>query len=144
MKQKSIIILCAVVTSIAVTAITHVIVPADHRSQYFMVKLLWAEFLVMAFWSYVAVYWRAYPEGSVRSGATVRTVPGMGLVTFLYVASSALALVVFSLAGDSDAVNRAHLAAQILMTALFAVVWLLLGLSRQRTGRAGQAEVTNE
>ncbi|HRZ27866.1 MAG TPA: hypothetical protein P5295_13760 [Spirochaetota bacterium] len=144
MKHASIIILCALATGLAVAGVAHVVVPVEYRSQYFMVKLLWAEFIVLVFWSYVAWYWRVNSAGTARSGATVRMVAGMGLVTFLFSASSALALAVFSIAGDGDAVNRAHLTVQIVMTAMFAVVWLLLGLSRQRTGNSSQTEVSDE
>jgi len=116
----------ASITGFFITAITFVIlplliIPAEHRSEYFWLKILWAEVLAVLAWGYLGGGIQAILYSSIRINKSAAVIPALGITVAFYILVSLIFLIYGSFAFDNSFVNRYQLALQVFITFLFLI-----------------------
>jgi hypothetical protein len=128
-KIRTLRIICLlglVATIAAVAAIPLVVIPTQHRSENYCLKITWAEFLSVVVWLglYGFLSTPLQPERARMGRGGIA--PAFALGAIVYAAVSFALLVAQSALTSNEFVGRVLLAAQILLTAACVVVGLLI------------------
>jgi hypothetical protein len=128
-KIRSLRIICflgLVATAAAMAAVPLVLIPIQHRSGTYWLKITWAEFLIVIVWvgSYGFLSAPLQPDKAKLGRGGIA--PSFALGAIVYAALSLSLLVAQSVFSSDEFVARVLLAAQILLAAGCAVVGLLV------------------
>lgn len=111
------------ITAITVIILPIVVVPANFRSEYFWIKILWTEYLAIIVWCYIGWAPTVISLSSKQEkGQEAAVVPGVGVVIFFYVGVSLFFLLSSAYAPDNEWLSRFQLARQIISTLIFFVI----------------------
>jgi len=109
------------ITAITVVILPLLVIPAEHRSEYFWFKILWVEVLAALAWGYLGGGIQAVLYSAIQGDRSAAVIPALGITVFSYIGLSLMILLSSSFASDNSWVNRYHLALQIFITFLFLI-----------------------
>jgi hypothetical protein len=124
------------ILSLAIVLIAPLLVPADSRSNYFWLRVVWTEVLNFLFWG-SALFYIIESNSQKNSGTSYGGIaPTLLLIISAYIILSFSAMVLYALLFVGDLSNRVHWIAQIVLFAStsFSIVFILISRS---TGTAG-------
>ena len=118
------------VTTLAAALVATILVPEESRSVYFWHRVCWTEFLIFLFWCSTGLYLLA--SGKTKDHVTRfgGIAPTISIVTAIYVVLSFAVMMIHSFVPETDAGNRIHLIAQIVLLAVAALCLVFLSMAR--------------
>ena len=109
------------ITAITVVILPLLIIPAEHRSEYFWFKILWVEVLAALAWGYLGGGMQSILYSSTQGNRSAALIPALGITVFFYIGFSLIFLLSSSYSSDNSWLNRYHLALQVFITFLFLI-----------------------
>lgn len=109
------------ITAITVVILPLLIIPAEHRSEYFWFKILWVEVLAALAWGYLGGGIQSILYSSTQGNRSVALIPALGITVFFYIGLSLIFLISSSFSSGNSLLYRYHLALQVFITFLFLV-----------------------
>lgn len=125
-KLQGICLASFVVTAITLVGITLALVPAVSRSGWFWLRLVWMTLLSALCWGSVHGFLRSSLSGNLSQNGIGGLVPARFMVVFWYSVASIGLMVTQALLTGTEWVWRLHLAVQIGMGGIVAIVLLLM------------------
>ncbi len=110
------------ITAITVVILPLLVIPAEHRSEYFWFKILWVEVLAALAWGYLGGGIQSILYSSVKGNRSAAVIPALGLTVFSYIGLSLMILISSSFLPDNSWVHRYHVAFQVFITFLFLII----------------------
>ena len=118
-----------VVTSVAVTAATVLLIPEAPQSSFFILRLLWECVLAGLLWGSVYAYFSSALQHCPTPPGTAGVTPALVLLTFGYALLSLTLMVLQACFSSYETLARIHLALQIFLLAAALIVALLMRVS---------------
>lgn len=132
------------VTALALVGMTLALVPEASRSNWFWFRLAWMAFLSALCWGSVYFFRLSSLTGIALPRGAGGVTPAMAMVVIWYSVASAVLMIAQALLSGIEWVSRVHLAVQIGMGGLVAVVLLLLLIPLLQNGVRGKFQRRDE
>jgi len=115
-----------VVTAITLVGITLALVPPTSRSDWFWLRLVWMVFLSSLCWGGVSGFLMSSLSARLSPKGIGGVTPAISMVVFWYSVASGVLMLVQALLSGIAWLSRVHLAVQIGMGGIVAVILLLM------------------
>lgn len=129
-KQKIVAAAGWVITTLAIFAVSTILIAPEHRSPYFWQRILWAIFLAGLVWAFVGGFVSNALLGRKESRGDGGILPAFGVLAVGYAAASLTLMLLQAWSPENELLNRFHLAGQIVLLAAVGIVCVLLNISR--------------
>lgn len=117
-----------------------ILIPELSRSAHFWPKVCWLTFLATVFWLGVALFLLPLHRPALTRLGVPRIAPGIFCVTTLYCIASATLLVLQSIYEKHSYLRRLHLAGQIVLFVVAAILVLAMGFPVLFAPRSGSPD----
>jgi hypothetical protein len=117
-------------SAVIIFAVPVLLISGEHRSQSFWPRVAWTEFLAFLVWGYFAWFFRVATKQSLVREGTSGIAPAIGVLVAAYALVSFVLMSLHALLPSVDFLNRFHLAAQIVVVAVFIIVAATLQIAR--------------
>ena len=118
-----------IVLAIAIMLMPIVLIPKGSRSDYFWLRILWTEFLAFLVWCYFGGFFSIFLSKDQDSRRIGEIYPSLGIIVLVYAVVSFLLMILSISFEGNQTLNRIHISAQILITAIALITYVSLYLA---------------
>ena len=122
-------------TALIITGLPMLLVPEADRSEWFWLRISWAEFLSFLVWTFLGGFF-SHSVSSANTGTLGGMLPSFGVVVFLYAGVSMTVMLLHAWFEPALFSDRVHLAAQLIAFTLAGLVSVMLSFAI-KSGNAG-------
>ena len=117
------------ITAVGILAIGLTLTPPESRSDLFLPRMLWTEFLALLIWSTVFSFLRVASSRKEEGRGVIGVLPGAKLVIIAYAILSFIVMLAHAYLPESVVASRTHLIVQIALGASAGIIFVFLSIS---------------